>query len=416
MANNQLVVGIDLSEKYTLISTCHDPQEGVITYSTDKDNGTFRIPVAAFKLPGSEKYVFGAEAISSAAAFKMKYETSLLEAAIKSSEKNGVNRDDPNVALLGKFLSYLLRLPEETAYSRVNALCITERKVHPLTGKVILEAVRSAGIGIPSVRVISYAESFFFYALSQPIGLWRDGVLLYDYSDSAFESNCLSIDHSTSPAVVRNKKRSREEMVPFFGADRKRLDERFAAIAMEDLKSGVSGTYLTGEAFNERWEQKTLRVILSRSRVFKGQNLYSKGACYAAADITDLIRISRRYVYFGDDSISSNVSIRALSEGKEVLIPVADAGDKWYESEKTLEVMVGQDRELIVVITDILDKDERNKVIRLDFLPARPDRAGRIKLEFSFLSADRLIVTITDLGFGEIFRSSDRSVKEEILI
>ena len=416
MKNNQLVIGIDLSEKYTLISTCHNPEEGVVTYSTDKEKGTFRIPVAAFKLPGSEKYVFGAEAVSTATAFKMKYETALLRKAIESSEKNGVSRDDPYVVLLGKFLSYLLRLPEETATSRVNALCITERKVHPLSGKVIMEAVKSSGIGIPSIRVISYAESFFFYALSQPIGLWRDGVLLYDYSDSSFESNCLTIDRSTSPAVVRCRKGRREEMVPFFGADRKRLDERFSAIAMEDLKSGVSGTYLTGEAFNERWEQKTLRVILARSRVFKGQNLYSKGACYAAADIMDLVRISRRYVYFGDDSISSNVSIRAVSEGKEILIPVADAGDKWYEAGRTLEVLVGQDRELIVVLTDILDKEERNKVIRLDFLPSRPDRAGRIKLEFRFLSAKKLILTITDLGFGEIFRSTDRSVKEEILI
>ncbi len=416
MKNNQLVIGIDLSEKYTLISTCHNPEEGVVTYSTDKEKGTFRIPVAAFKLPGSEKYVFGAEAVSTATAFKMKYETALLRKAIESSEKNGVSRDDPYVVLLGKFLSYLLRLPEETATSRVNALCITERKVHPLSGKVIMEAVKSSGIGIPSIRVISYAESFFFYALSQPIGLWRDGVLLYDYSDSSFESNCLTIDRSTSPAVVRCRKGRREEMVPFFGADRKRLDEMFSAIAMEDLKSGVSGTYLTGEAFNERWEQKTLRVILARSRVFKGQNLYSKGACYAAADIMDLVRISRRYVYFGDDSISSNVSIRAVSEGKEILIPVADAGDKWYEAGRTLEVLVGQDRELIVVLTDILDKEERNKVIRLDFLPSRPDRAGRIKLEFRFLSAKKLILTITDLGFGEIFRSTDRSVKEEILI
>ena len=67
-------------------------------------------------------------------------------------------------------------------------------------------------------------------------------------------------------------------------------------------------------------------------------------------------------------------------------------------------------------VPDILDRDERNKVIRLDFLPVRPDRAGRVKLEFSFLSAEKLTVTITDLGFGEIFRSTDRSVKEEILI
>ncbi len=416
MVNNQLVIGIDLSEKYTLISICHDPAEGVVTYSADKESESFKIPVAAFRVPGSAKYVFGEEAVNTAAAFKMEYESGIYLKALESAEKNGVNRNDPAIVLLGRFLSYLLRLPQETALSKVNALCITGREVHPLSEKVITEAVKSAGIGIPSVKFISYGESFFFYALSQPIGLWRNGVLLYDYSDSLFESGCLSIDHSTTPALVRNIKKKREDMIPFFGTDRKRLDERFVSIAMEDLKTGVSGTYLTGEAFNERWEQKTLRYICARSRVFKGQNLYSKGACYAAADDVNLIRISRRYVYVGDESLTTNVSIRALSEGKEVLLPVADAGDKWYSAGKTMEVMLGHDRELIIVLTDIFDKGERNKVIRLDWLPVRPDRASRIEVGFSFVSADKMILGIKDLGFGDIFRSTGEERKEEILL
>ncbi|MCR4591024.1 MAG: hypothetical protein K5668_09420 [Lachnospiraceae bacterium] len=416
MNSRAMVIGIDLSEKFTLISICHDPAEGVSTYSPDEENENFKIPVAAFRVPGSGRILFGEEAVSTATSFNMGYESGLLKKALDSAEKNGVSRDDPWIVLLGKFLSYLLRLPPETSMAKVNALCITERKVHPLSEKVIAAAVQSAGIGIPSIRVISYGESFFFYSLSQPVGLWQNGVLLYDYNDSIFQSGCLSIDHSTSPALVRNTSKIREDMIPFFGADRRKLDEKLLMIAMEDLKNGVSGTYLTGEAFNERWEQKTLRYICSRSRVFKGQNLFSKGACYAAADMVDLIRISRRYVYIGSDSLTSNVSIRALSEGKEVLLSVADAGEKWYSAGKSLEVMLGHDRELIIVINDIYDKTERNKVIRLDWLPARPDRAGRIRAEFRFVSSEKMILKIRDMGFGEIFRSTDEEREEEILL
>lgn len=416
MINNQLTVGIDLNSKFTLISVCHDPAEGVITYSPDGTRENFKIPVAAFKIPGSDKYVFGEEAVNSAAAYKKDYKTDLFQSAREAAEKSGLKRDLPEIVVLGKFLSFLLRLPKETAFARVNSLCITERKVHPLSEKVINEAVKSAGIGIPSVKVISYGESFFFYALSQPIGLWRNGVLLYDYNDRLFESRHLSIDHGTSPALVRSRAGVRENMVPFFGSDRKNLDEKFVAAAMEDLKDGVSGTYLTGEAFNERWEQKTLRYICARSRVFKGQNLYTKGACYAAADDVNLIRISQRYLYFGEDTLSTNVSIRAISEGREVLLSVSDAGEKWYSAGKTLELMLGHDRELIVVLSDICDKNERNVVMRLDWLPVRPDRASRIKAEFAFESVNKLSVTVSDLGFGEIFRSTGDKRTEEILL
>ncbi len=128
----------------------------------------------------------------------------------------------------------------------------------------------------------------------------------------------------------------------------------------------------------------------------------------------DLIRISRRYLYLGQDSLLTNVSLRAISRGREALLPIADAGSKWYESSKSMEVLLGHDRELIVVLTDIKDRSERNAVIRLDWMPMRPERASRVKVEFEFLSAKRLRVKVTDLGFGEIFRATGEKRKEEI--
>ena len=412
----QLVVGIDILENYTLVSTCQDPSQGVVTFSADKENEDFRIPVAAYKLPGREKWVFGEEAVAHADKFGEKYKTDLLGNAIKEAETSGIDRNRPSIEILGKFISFLLHLPEETFTSRVNALVITKRYVEPLAQAVVTEAVKAAGIGIPSVRVISYNESFFFYALSQPIGLWRSGVQLYDYSDRLFESINMSIDHSTTPALVKTEKTVHKDMIPFFGGDRRKLDERFLQIATEDLKRSVSGTYLTGEAFNERWEQKTLRFICTRSRAFKGQNLYTKGACYAAADDVKLIRISQRYLFLDEDSIMTNVSVRALSGGREVLLPVSDAGEKWYRAGKSLEVLLSHDREVIVVLTDIKDHNERNVVMRLDWLPERPDRASRVRLDFKFLTPEKIRITVQDLGFGEIFRSTGEKREEDILL
>ncbi len=416
MINNRLVLGIDLSEKHALVSFCLDPAEGVVTYSKEEGKDDFRIPVAAFTVPGSGNTFFGEEAVKSAESFEMEYETGLFEKALKRAEEGYGFEESREVQLFGSFLSWLLKLVPETALSKVMAMCVAVRKVNPFSGKVLNAACSSVGIGIKSVRVMSYAESFFFYALSQPVGLWRNGVLLYDYSDTCFESAILEADHSTTPAIVRFTRKERDDMVPFFGSDRRKLDEKFLSIVSDDIGTGVSATYLTGEAFNERWEQRTLRYICTRSRVFKGQNLYSKGACYGAADMVDLIRISRRYLYLGEESLTINVSVRAVSGGKEVLLPISDAGDRWYDAGNSLEVLMGHDRELIVVLTDIQDKSERNVVIRLDWLPERPERASRIKAEFKFLSADKLLITVTDLGFGELFRSTGIVRSEEVIL
>lgn len=416
MNYTQLVVGIDIDENNAQVSVCHDPSEGVVTYSTDETGENFKIPVAAYKLPGSDRWAFGEEALISAKGFEAEAERDILGKAIRDAKEKGVDPESESILLLGRFLSFLLKLPRETLSCRVNALVITKRHIEPVFLQVVKEAVKSAGISIPSVRVISYGESFFFYALSQPIGLWRSGVQLYDYSDGLFESMNISIDHSTTPAIVKADKTSHDDMVPFFGADRRKLDEKFSLIAKEDLKNPVSGTYLTGEAFIERWEQKTLRLICTRSRVFTGQNLYTKGACYAACDDVKLLRITSRYLFLDEDSLMSNVSVRALSGGREILIPVADAGEKWYNAGKKTELLLGHDRELIVVISDIKDKNERNVVMRLDWLPDRPDRASRIEVIFTFLSPERFSVTVKDLGFGELFRSTGESRIEEIVI
>ncbi len=409
-------MGIDLNENQALVSFCLDPSEGVVTFSREAGKDDFSIPVAAFTVPGSGNRFFGEEAVRSAAGFEMDYETGLFEKALKRAEEGNDYQDSREVRVFGEFLSWLLKLPPETALSMVASLCITVRKVHPLSGDVLKAACKAAGIGIKNIKVLSYAESFFFYALSQPVGLWRNGAILYDYSDSLFESGVLETDHSTTPAIVRYTRKVREGMVPFFGVDRKKLDEKFLSIVSDDIKTGMSATYLTGEAFNERWEQRTLRYICTRSRVFKGQNLYSKGACYGAADMVDLIRISRRYLYLGEESLTVNVSVRAISGAKEVLLPVSDAGERWYDAKNTLEVLMGHDRELIVVLTDIKDKSERNVVIRLDWLPERPERASRVRAEFRFLSAKKLSITVTDLGFGELFRSTGLMREEEVVL
>ena len=45
----------------------------------------------------------------------------------------------------------------------------------------------------------------------------------------------------------------------------------------------VSSAYLTGDGFDGGWMKRSVSLLCQGRRAFMGKNLYSKGACYAAA-------------------------------------------------------------------------------------------------------------------------------------
>ena len=66
--------------------------------------------------------------------------------------------------------------------------------------------------------------------------------------------------------------------------DRANKDASFLKIVSE-VTGGhiVSAVYLTGDGFDGEWMKESLSFLCKGRRVFMGKNLYSKGACYAAA-------------------------------------------------------------------------------------------------------------------------------------
>ena len=61
------------------------------------------------------------------------------------------------------------------------------------------------------------------------------------------------------------------------------MDITFSKIvAAETKKTYISSNYLTGLGFSEKWLNKSRELLTQGRRVFAGQNIYTKGACYKA--------------------------------------------------------------------------------------------------------------------------------------
>ena len=95
-----------------------------------------------------------------------------------------------------------------------------------------------------------------------------------------------------------------------------------------------------GEGFDGKWYEESLKILCGAGkRVFAGNNLFAKGACYRAMDELKNPE-ERAYVFLGEDKIPYNVGLRAPGAGRESLYTLLNAGTSWYEAKAECEALL----------------------------------------------------------------------------
>lgn len=79
-----------------------------------------------------------------------------------------------------------------------------------------------------------------------------------------------------------------------------------------------------GEEFDKSWMGNSLAFLCNRRKVFMGQNLYTKGACYAAMEYARMNRVGD-YLYAGPDMIEQNMGMEMIIRGHQEFYPMISA-------------------------------------------------------------------------------------------
>lgn len=123
---------------------------------------------------------------------------------------------------------------------------------------------------------------------------------------------------------------------------------------MESLENEVySSIYLVGDGFEREWAEKSVAELCKHQRrVFYGNNLFSKGACYAAKEKTEE-RNLKGYLYVGNDLVRENVGMEMTVFGTPAYHPLIVSGVNWYEAMGDCEIILDDTRELEFVVSDM---------------------------------------------------------------
>ena len=405
--SEKVIVGYDLGSKYAQIS-CYvtGSEEEIRTLSSVAGSSVYTIPLVLSKRQGVNQWFYGSEAIR----YAEEEEGILVENLLKlAGDGEPVQIDgatiDP-VALLTLFLKRSLGLLSQvTNTERIGALMITCEELDHRMLEVLTAATEGLHLKTDQICFQSHVESFYYYNLYQPEELWRHKTVLCEYGEDSIRTYCMECNRHTTPVVAYMEERE----FPFPIPD---SDEKMLEIAEKLCENQmISSVYLIGEAFSRDWMKESLRYLCKGRRVFQGNNLFSKGACYGMMERLTPGEIGKHYVFLGKDKLKSNIGMKILRQGEESYQALLDAGINWYEAKNTMEFYLLEGRAVELLITSLTGRG--NRIARI--VPEELQE-GIIHLRISVEMKDdtHLKVELEDLGFGTFRAATHHIWKEEI--
>ena len=159
-----------------------------------------------------------------------------------------------------------------------------------------------------------------------------------------------------------------------------------------------------------------MKYMCVNRRVFAGNNLYSKGACYGMLEKLSPSEIGNAHLYLGKDKLKANVGMDVLRRGQESYLALLDAGGNWYDAKAEVEFIMPEDNKLTFKISSLIGSKVSNATMELDGMVEREPGTIRMNLQMEMLSDTVVHVVVRDLGFGEFFPSTNQIWEKEIVL
>lgn len=408
-----IIVGLEFGEKTSQISYYDRSGKEPVSLSVTAGQSHYTFPTILSKKPGEDEYHFGPEAEYFAThkneiLIDNLYESCLLEKGL------GVDNEEIMPAYLLKvFISKVLKmLGVADPIKSISAIMLTT----PRLTKGLVENIRKAYelLGFERSRCFlqDYQESFYYHAMCQKPELRGRNTALFIFEENTVSYQELVVNRNTKPIMVSVKKGQKAAL----GNEPEEKDDQFYGLIRESFGGEIyASVYLVGEGFDRKWAVKSVPLLCRNQRhVFYGNNLFCKGACYAAREKVEE-RSLKEYLYAGDDLVKTNIGMEMTVSGTPAYYPLTAAGVNWYEAVKECEILLQGTEQLKFVLTGIEGGNKNICVMELPGLPKRPDKATRLKLQLEYESARCCQITVSDLGLGELYPSSGQIWKETIM-
>ena len=312
-------------------------------------------------------------------------------------------------------LSYLkdclLAIPELTDPVDITSIDLVLSDFTLERAEAVEKACMELGIARDAIHLQGREEACIYFALNQERSLWNNDVVFFDFSREGLIYRNLHVQRGNAIITAELTVEALDQM-DFQNPS----DEIFLRLARERLdRRLISAVYLVGEGFfGKEWEKESLPYLCNRRRVFKGLNLYTRAASYAAYDRIHA-RAFDQVQFLCKNRLRASVIMPVKVKEERRLIYLAKAGINWYEARALIEAIPDGLSELEIILRSWNGK-EKIETIPLKEFPKRERRMTRLELSLAFANDRHGVIFVRDLGFGSMVKASDVSVRKDIVI
>ncbi len=406
----RLLVGIDFGGSISQIS-CFDDKifEPVPIGRPCGGDREYEIPEALAVDAGTNEWLWGSDAVRAGEPY---IRIRGLSDRIKEEQFEVGGYSFHGREILKRFLlKELSLLKEYYPNDTIKKLVITMDDKDGGMEELVADVCAGLGIGRDRLAILSHRQSYMYYALSQAKELWINNVGMFEYGPDGLKYSQLTIDRKTLPYIVGVKEKDLSDVMPYelaIDGDAQRLKEVFTSAANAVLhKQMVTTIYVTGSGFEGRWASDALKPLCGGRRIFRGQNLFTKGACYAARELAGEGRLDE-FIFLDDDMITSDVMIRIYHNAQYGDMILAKAGTRWKEVDASVDFIPDNEEEIQLIARNVLLRESKAHILSLSGFVGRENKMTRFTLRIRFADKNTCIVTLKDNGFGDFCPSSNR--------
>ncbi len=412
-----LLVGFDLCDDYSQISSFHSnmPEPESVCISPDKSK--YLIPTAVCIKQLTGEWLIGEEAIRCRDREAGTYITNLLSLYEQDATITVYGTEYSGAFLLEKFFRKTLSLLRQRFLNNsILQMVLTMKTANEEMETKLYELLDHLGLQKDRVFIMNHTMSFMYYTVSQKKELWGNDVALFDFDKEGLIFYQLTFGRRKQPYAVIAEQIDLSKEISYGMLSEKpieRLKFSFENLANETLyKKIISSLFVTGRGFEGDWSDDVLRSLCMGRRVFKGQNLYTKGACYAAKAIAQ--GMEEEFVFLPEDKCINTIALQVYQDTQTQKLTLAKIGESWEKINAKCVVILDDCMNLEFLVTDAIKRESIREILTLDGLRLRNDKTTRLEITLSFMERKVAVIKIKDIGFGEFYPTNYR-IWEQII-
>lgn len=415
----EIYIGLDLCKKNVQLSYFReDKQEPESIYQLNNSE-TYQLPNVMFYSVEEKKWYVG----NSVSSIRFQKEGVIVEDVVSNIDSvNHVIVDGASytyeILLLIMLKTHIQDFIDRSEEYRLAGLTVTLETYHPVVYKVLGRLREELGLSKEAFYVMSHENAFYQYVMRQDDKLRTNSVAMFEYSTDGMDYYRLDKKYQGRTQIYSIIHQDMKEEMPYamLFQDVEELDKHFAELARKRMKETyISTVFLTGPGFNDKWIEETTKVLCDGRRVFIGQNIYTKGACYHAKH--GAYEEEKECVFVSEGTIPFDIGVSVGEvEGRNKFYPIATGGREWYNMNGKVTLFLDGTNRVEMIYCDKISKDFVKEIIEVHGLPKRPPKTTKLSLEVELYDSKTGAIIIRDVGFGKIYPTTNKIYRKDFAI